>query len=187
MINNVIRNISQSNLVNNHITRAVSDDVFAARALVITNVAKDAISYGFRYNKSKKNEEIPEDKRKFVAALDLASGFTTCAVQLLIGFAISNKKLQRNLCNKLFGQLKDSAPKTFDIAKKGFISACALIGSGIIGERVIVPLIATPLASYIKTKLLKEPSPMAKVDYKYYALNKQNKTEDPVFSIFNEK
>lgn len=151
----IFRGLSNSPIMRDT-SRVLSDDTYAARLLVCSNVLKDAVVYGFRFDKSRKNKEIPADKRGFVAALDLASGITTCGVQLALGFAISSRKLQSKICKNLFGHLKGNSDELYNIAKKGFISAAALIGSGVVGERIIVPLIATPFASYIKEKYLKE-------------------------------
>ncbi|OGI03798.1 MAG: hypothetical protein A2Y25_07240 [Candidatus Melainabacteria bacterium GWF2_37_15] len=148
-VSGIFKSLSKSTFMNKHVNKVISDDIYAARLLVCSNVLKDAVVYGFRYDKSRKNKEIPEEKRGFVAALDLASGVTTCVVQLALGFAISNRNMQKIVCNKLFGHLKGEVNS---IAKKGFIAAAALIGSGVIGERIIVPLFATPMASYLKEK-----------------------------------
>ena len=152
IISKALYSLSNSKIMQKHAEKVVGDDVLAARLLVGSNVLKDAVVYGFRYDKSRKNEEIPEEKRGFVAAMDLASGITTSVVQLALGFAISNRKMQAKICNKLFGHLESKKPELFELSKKGFIAAAALIGSGVIGERMIVPLLATPIASVIKNK-----------------------------------
>ncbi len=152
IVSKALNSLSKTQFINKHVEKVVNDDIYAARLLVGSNVLKDAVVYAFRYDKSRRNEEIPKEKRGFVASLDMASGLTTSIVQLLIGFSISNRKFQKNLCNKLFGHLETKSPQLFDAAKKGFISAFALIGSGVIGERMIVPLIATPIASVIKNR-----------------------------------
>lgn len=154
MINRVISNLSYTKFASRHVDKVVNDDIYAARLLVTSNVIKDAIVYGFRFDKSKDNEEIPADKRKFVAALDLSCGIVTSITQLLIGFAISNRKFQANICKRLFGHLEKSSPELFSLSKKGFTAAVSLIGAGVIGERVIVPLLATPLASWVEDRYI---------------------------------
>ena len=156
LIPKIFHTISDSKFMNKHVSKVINDDIYGARVLVCSNVLKDAIVYGFRYDKSRKNEEIPKEKRSFVAALDLASGLTTCVVQLAIGFAISNRKFQNAMCNKLFGHLKNQSNELFSITQKGFISAAALIGSGVIGERIIVPLLATPMATHLKNRYMEK-------------------------------
>ncbi len=165
IVSKVLYNLSDSKLMKKHAEKVINDDVLAARLLVGSNVLKDAIVYAFRYDKSRKNEEIPKEKRGFVAALDLASGMTTCFVQLAIGFAISNRKLQQKMCKTLFGHLESKSPEVFSIAKKGFTSALTLITSGVIGERIIVPLVATPLATMIKNKHLNKNDNSSKANY----------------------
>lgn len=184
MIGKVISSASACKFMEKHANKVLNDDIYAARLLVCSNVTKDAIVYAFRYKKSKNNEEIPQDKRKFVATLDLASGFTTCVIQLLIGFAISNRKFQDKTCEKLFGHLKNSSEELFNMTKKGFITSMSLFGSGLIGERIIVPLLATPLASYIKNKYLetgKQPKANFPSFQSEYLKNKK------IFSLLDQK
>lgn len=147
-VSNVFHSIANSKIMQNHLDKIINDDTLAARVLVCSGVAKDAISYAFRYDKTKKNKEIPEEKRNFVAAMDLTSGISTSIIQLALGFSISNRKLQKALCNKLFGYIKNV--EKFGKAKEGFILLLSLITSGVIGERILVPMISTPIASKLK-------------------------------------
>ncbi len=184
IVSKAFYNLSNSKFMKNHAEKVINDDVLAARLLVCSNVLKDAVVYGFRFDKSRKNEEIPKDKRNFVAAMDLSSGLTTSVVQLLLGFAISNRKIQKKVCNKLFGHLQSKSNDLFDITKKGFIAATTLIGSGVIGERVIVPMAATPIASWIKNKYFeKQPSPKNNYD-KFYTMHSHILKDDKVFAPF---
>lgn len=154
VVERIFRGLSNTQFMKNHAERVISDDILAARLLVGSNVLKDAVVYGFRFDKSRKNKEIPEDKREFVAAMDLASGLTTCVVQLGLGFAIANRKFQTQVVEKLFKKVNNKEIR--ETAQKGFMAAAALIGSGVIGERIIVPLIATPFATHIKEKYIGE-------------------------------
>jgi hypothetical protein len=85
------------------------DEYKMGKVLVIANAAKDLVNCGFYVNQSYNNERIPEEKRKFVAALDLTNGVFMVTSQLLLGFTILNKKIQENITNKLFGGLKEKA------------------------------------------------------------------------------
>ena len=53
------------------------------------------------------NDKIPEDKKRFSADMDTASGITTAIVQIGTGFLISNEKLQNSVADKLFKTLKN--------------------------------------------------------------------------------
>lgn len=179
-ISGVFKKISESKTFNNHVKKVINDDIFAARMLVGSNVLKDAIVYSFRYNKSANNEEIPEEKREFVASMDMASGITTCVVQLALAFVITNRKMQAKACDKLFGHLKNKSKELYSISKKGFIAAAALIGSGVIGERVLVPLIATPIASHLKEKYVGKKIQAKKA-------NKNNNNSYNPYAAFTQK
>ena len=132
------------------------------------------------------NEKIPEDKRKFVAALDLANGGLMIAMQLLMFFTISNKKVQQKMFNSLFGKkftrpatkalqaklkknekLKymtgDEFHKGKEEYKKGLTKAfgyfVTLAASSIFAKRVLVPFVATPLADKTKEWMCRNDKP----------------------------
>ena len=143
--------ITNSELVNKHIKHAIEDDAFAAKTLVAINVAKDVFAYGARFATTMKNKEIPEEKRPFVASMDLMSGVVTAAMQIGVGFSLANPKFQDKIWDKTFKNCKFN-----DViaAKKGFSQLLALIGSTVLAERILVPLIATPAAEQFEKKVM---------------------------------
>jgi hypothetical protein len=149
------------------------------KVLVVTNAAKDLINCGFYVYQSYNNKRIPEEKRKFVAALDLANGMFMVVTQLFLGLTICNENVQKALNNKLFGKLEKSAAefakkihpeitvreaenfgkKVFKNCGDGFKVASGLIVATILAKRLIVPFIATPTASWFKKKYMDTPKP----------------------------
>ena len=152
MKTNPIKAITNSKFLNKHINKVINDDAFAAKALVTINVAKDVFAYARRFQTTMKNDKIPDEQRPFVAAMDLMSGAVTAVVQLAIGFSLASPKVQDKLWSKLSKGCTMNDPVA---ARKGFGQITALIGSTIIAERVIVPLIATPIAEIFEKKVLK--------------------------------
>lgn len=153
-------------------------------ALGVTSIVlKDGLGCYMYVNQSLNNKSIPEDKRKFVASLDLTNGGLMILAQLLTFFTISNSKVQSKIFNKIFGKNFDGAAKklyetaikgsdkfknitgkefnvTFDKFKndaKGFFGIfTSLVAATILAKRVIVPFIATPLADKAKKLLYKD-------------------------------
>lgn len=150
-------------------------------------VLKDGYGCYLYVKQSLNNKKIPEDKRKFVAALDLTNGGLMIAAQILMAVTISNKKVQEKMFNKLFGKyFERSAQKGmktvlqskeslqglsgkkfhagFDKYKKDIISAfghiTSLVAATMIGKRMIVPFIATPLADKAKAWMSKNDKPV---------------------------
>lgn len=150
---------------------------------VFSIVMKDGMGCYMYVKQSLNNKEIPEDKRKFVAALDLANGGLMIATQLLTFFTLSNKTVQTKLFDKFFGKifsrssrkalktkldlsgkLYNANGREFNSMFKGFKEKTsgtfgilsALVASTIIAKRVIVPFIATPLAEKAKKLLYKD-------------------------------
>ncbi len=64
----------------------------ATAALIATasNVSKDAVNCVYYTYQSLTNERIPEDKRKFVSALDLSNGIMNVGIQLIMAFGIAD-------------------------------------------------------------------------------------------------
>lgn len=165
MMFNIISPITQSKIFNNHLKRVINDDAFAAKTIVVCSVLKDVFAYSVRYKTTMDNEKIPEKRRQFVAAMDMASGIVTSIAQIIVGFSIANPKLQNKLWNILF---KNAEFKNINLAKKSFATILALIGSGVITERVIVPLVATPMAEKMKKKYFNKDDGTPKYPFSKY-------------------
>lgn len=150
-------------------------------------VLKDGLGCYLYVKQSLNNDKIPEDKRKFVAALDLTNGGLMIAIQILMAVTISHKKVQEKLFNKFFGKyfqrsaqkgmrtilqnkenLKGLTGKQFHTAldkyQKDMLGAFAhitsIVGATMLGKRVIVPFIATPLADKAKAYMSKNDKPV---------------------------
>ncbi len=153
---------------------------------VTSIVLKDGLGCYLYVKQSLNNKKIPEDKRKFVAALDLANGGLMIGMQLLTFFTISNRKVQDKIFDKLFGknftraadkalkaalrktdELKNITGQEFHYAreadKKGLKNAfsylTSLAASTLLAKRVIVPFIATPLADKTKAWMSRNDKP----------------------------
>ncbi len=159
---------------------------FMSAVSVSSIVLKDGFGCYLYVKQSLNNDKIPADKRKFVAALDLANGGLMIAMQLLMFFTVSNEKLQKKMFNKLFGKrFERSASKGLQaiLSKqeklkgmtgeefhkglekyKGSITSAfgcltSLVAATIFGKRVVVPFIATPLADKTKAWMSRNDKP----------------------------
>ena len=150
---------------------------FITGVAITSIVLKDALGCYMYVKQSLNNKKIPEEKRAFVAALDLANGGLMIASQLLAFFTISNPKVQQKMFNALFGKSMNRSfrkgiidqleknPKFQSLGKKmlndnfkeftktasGALNmVTSLVASTIFAKRMVVPFIATPLATYLK-------------------------------------
>ncbi len=164
----------------------INDAKFMSAIGVTSIVLKDGLGCYLYVKQSLNNDKIPEDKRKFVAALDLANGGLMIVMQLLMFFTISNRKVQDKIFNKLFGKnftrsaqkalqaklkkldkLNEMTGKEFHKAreadKKGLKNAfsylTSLAAATLIAKRIIVPFIATPLADKTKAWMCRNDKP----------------------------
>lgn len=148
---------------------------------VASIVAKDGLGCYLYVTQSMNNKDIPDDKRKFVAALDLTNGLLMIAFQILMFFTVSNKVFQTKMFNKAFGKVFNNRPlkkmyqqilknkeeyknidgieftkkfENFGNQVKDVLGALtSLAAATIIGKRMLVPFIATPLAGKVEKKM----------------------------------
>ena len=121
------------------------------KTVIVTSVSKDVFAYALRVHNTMKNNEIPEDKKSFVAKMDATTGFITAIVQISAGLALANKKVQSAMCKKLFSVLDENS-KQFKQASAGFAAVSTLVGATVLAKRILVPLISTPIAGYLENK-----------------------------------
>ena len=149
-----------------------------ATAAVVSLVTKDALNCYYYVTQSLRNKKIPDDKRNFVAGLDLANGILNIVFQLSLGNYIKNHSdgfFDKFIAPKYYGEAArnkftntmksknyaaDAIKEVFDLkrnaAKGGMKLIATLIGTTIICKRIIVPLIATPMASYFRKQFEKK-------------------------------
>lgn len=151
-------------------------------------ILKDGLGCYMYVKQSLNNKKIPEDKRKFVAALDLTNGGLMILMQILAYKTISNEKVQAKIFDKVFKKffdkparsayleimkktkgLENLSAKSFNPAfekltkdaKKTFGLLTSLVAATIIAKRVFVPFIATPLADKAKAWMCRNDKPAA--------------------------
>lgn len=167
----------------------------ATTVVVVSLLSKDLVNCAYYVYQSLNNERIPEEKRKFVAAMDLANGIMNVAVQLIaaapikaLGEKIYDKYLEKRLFNAMEkSRLQNVATqngknfveqavfdKAFKLnnktAKAGFVAVVVLLGLQTFVKRVITPSIATPMASKLK--------PFLKTDKEIAAAATKQKNEE---------
>ena len=142
---------------------------------VASIIAKDGLGCYLYVTQSLNNKNIPDDKRKFVASLDLTNGL------LMILFQIAVFKMSKPVLTKLFNKtagkiferplrktyhamvknkpefadisgpkFRESFAKVHNSVKDAFIGIMSLASAAIVGKRMLVPLVATPLAGSVE-------------------------------------
>ncbi len=169
---NLYRNILNSKFFKKWIP---DDPTHAAAGLaVLSTVTKDAVNCYYYTTQSLKNKEIPEDKRKFVAANDLSNGFYNVVIPLLTKEQITKagdrtfdkrfaKYFNENAAKQIYGRLNASGyncelkdvEKTITqtskkAAKAGLGVVFALVLTQIVCKRILTPMLATPTADHVK-------------------------------------
>lgn len=174
---------------------------FAGRMALLSALTKDAVNTYYYVTQSLNNDKIPEDKRGFVASLDLMNGILNVGLQFTIGAwldkkapdifnSLIGKRLDKINTRKVAQALEGIIKKTHPNSGIGFeqiekFLRTKVLGSGgkatrwlNIGFTAAMMLIATQVISKrIFTPLL--ATPMAGW-YKEHVLDKHKKKKDPV-------
>jgi len=138
---------------------------------IASGLTKDAVNCFYYVTQALNNERIPEEKRSFVAGLDLANGILNVITQSVAGIGfnkildkyykplIENKFFPSDLTSKLAKKYKldlcvaeNYAKSLKTAAHAGAVAFGTLFVTQVICKRVIVPLIATPMATFFKGK-----------------------------------
>lgn len=181
------------------------------KALALTTVGSIIVKDGvgcYKYvTQSLNNKDIPDDRRNFVAALDLSNGVLMILAQIGMFFAmrkfsepIFNKMFKKSFNPQTLGNLatklrmdnnsirklvyNKEAAKVRKDALDLFKFVADIAAATIIGKRVIVPFVATPVANVIKNKMdedskaKNEQNVEDKNDDDDLKINKENKVEE---------
>ena len=152
-----------------------------ATATVSSIILKDGIGCAMYVTQSLNNDKIPEKKRKFVAALDLTNGVLMIGAQIAMFFAMRKYSgpIFKKIFNKSFNAKskantisrmrmedvkngghtckKQTIAKDFDKCENDALALFKFVAdiaaATIVGKRIIVPLVATPLAKKVENKL----------------------------------
>ena len=164
-----------NNFLNSKFMKAVCSERAgdaAATIALLSTTTKDLVNCAYYTTQSLNNKKIPEEKRKFVAGIDLANGILNVASQLTIGMYIKNKTPQA--FDYLFrnSSMKKNA---YNAAKGGFSLIVTLVVAQILLKRILTPFLATPMAHYFKEYAdKKEAQKKNKTDISDNKTDKQN-------------
>lgn len=81
----------------------------ATAIATVSNVSKDAVNCAYYTMQSLNNERIPEDQRKFVAALDLSNGILNVLLQIAMALGIN--KAVKSIFNDKIAKSRDFSLK----------------------------------------------------------------------------
>lgn len=160
---------------------------YLGKLTVASIIIKDGVGCWKYVTQSLNNDKIPEDKRRFVASLDATNGVLMILAQ--IGMFVAMRKYSGKIFDKIFqksfnsktqshliSKARNIQDKIFEpVARKLNLTKAygKLKGDGlgvfkfildtaaatIVGKRIIVPFIATPLASKLEKWMGKKSNP----------------------------
>lgn len=120
----------------------------AATVALLSTTTKDVVNCYYYTSQSLNNKKIPEEKRKFVAGIDLANGILNFICQFTLGSLVNNKS--GKIYDWMFKNSKPADKFLAETARGGFKLISVLVVTQVLAKRVIVPFLATPLAHHFK-------------------------------------
>lgn len=148
-----------------------------------SNLTKDGVNCAYYVAQSLNNERIPDDKRNFVAGIDLANGILNVSLQAGVSAFITDKSAKffdnhfakkhysEPIIKKQYEALKNKAV-TYEeffnnrMVKKeacrtGFGLIVMLVAMQVLTKRIITPLLSTPMADGFKVLFDKSQEKLA--------------------------
>lgn len=122
-----------------------------AYVLVGGNACKEAMGTAIYTTQALTNEDLPQDKRKFVGMYDLAVGVVSTTLSLAAGFLMV--KGQDTLVKKLIGGTKAEKLPGVTKAIAGMSFLLPVVLQTILIKRIIAPAVGTPIAGNLKKNM----------------------------------
>ena len=132
-----------------------TDDLIKSvtKVVLLGNTCKEVVGTVLYTTQAMTNEDLPQDKRKFVGLYDLSVGVVSTIISLIFGVGLQNKI--RGGYDKVLKPVAKSMPRS-----AAFIGTAAAFTSfalqTIVGKRIIAPAIATPVAGKLKANMMKK-------------------------------
>lgn len=176
-----IGKFTKSSTVKNICEKFKNDPIkYAGYATLASLATKDAVGCYLYVTQSLNNKKIPEDKRRFVANMDLTNGILNVITQIGLTFGV--KKLYKPVFNKMLNKSfnkrawKDvitayrrdakssnvailrkleadkKLQKTKDTIYSAFAAVMDIFVATIVAKRCVVPFISTPLTQYFTNR-----------------------------------
>lgn len=153
---------------------------YAGYATLASLATKDAVGCYLYVTQSLNNKKIPEEKRRFVANMDLTNGILNVVTQIGLTFGLKkfykpmfnkmlNKSFNKKACKELITAYRKDArtsntailrkleaekklQKTKDTIYSAFEATMNIVVATIIAKRCIVPFLSTPITQYMTNR-----------------------------------
>lgn len=153
---------------------------YAGYATLASLATKDAVGCYLYVTQSLNNKKIPEDKRRFVANMDLTNGILNVVTQIALTFGLKKfyrpmfdkmlyKSFNKKACKELITAYRKDAKasgdavlrkleaekklkETKDTIYSAFEATMNIVVATIIAKRCVVPFLSTPLTQYFTNR-----------------------------------
>lgn len=162
------------------------------KAVLLGNVLKEGVGTTLYTIQAWTNEDLPKDKRKFVAIYDLGVGIVSTACSFIFGVALEPKIKNgyKKALNPLASHKNPAIVSRGNAAVVGIAAFTSFALQTIIGKRIVAPAIATPAAGRVKNYLEKADKAKNAAENKNEDANtttKPNEKENATNIVFNKQ
>ena len=132
-----------------------TDDLIKSvtKVVLLGNTCKEVVGTVLYTTQAMTNEDLPQDKRKFVGLYDLSVGVVSTIISLIFGVGLQSKI--KGGYDKILKPVSKSLPRS-----AAFVGTAAAFTSfalqTIVGKRILAPAIATPHAGKRKAKMMEK-------------------------------
>jgi hypothetical protein len=144
-----------STVLQKHITRRVTDNLFDAKVILGASIALDTCQNIMDFVEIGKNKKLNENQKKYFQAAKLTSAPVSAVLQIVSGSLIINRKTQDFLI-KIAQKFLGLSQNLSESGRNNFRILSVLIGCVILAKRIVAPLIVTPLIAMTRDYLNKD-------------------------------
>ena len=153
----LVNNAANSQFMSKMVPERAGD--MAATIAIASTTTKDLVNCGYYTYQSLTNDRIPEEKRKFVAGIDLSNGILNVLGQLTVGMFVKNRTddwfdrlfiSDKTIFKGIANKVRNLDKSLIKCARGGFGLIVTLLTCQVLLKRVVTPFIATPMAHYFK-------------------------------------
>lgn len=133
--------------------KAIDTASMLTRVVLWGNVGKEAVGTTLYTVQALTNQDLPEDKRKFVGMYDLVVGLVSTAFSFIFGVGLESKikKGYKKILKPLSEAENQATKSKAGAAIVGLAAFSSFFLQTIIGKRIVAPAVGTPMAGKLRS------------------------------------
>lgn len=175
------------NMVKDHINKSLKENSkYPENFALAVNIGTGLVEAAWNIKKAHESKKLSDDEKKFLISYDVIEETLAIILQAGLGLFVLKKGVQDKLFKFIFKGISKKTHEETKMAKKALSLVTSITASAVLGKRVLVPLIATPLSLIVKNNSNKK-TPAKKSKGKQSIQPKlDDKINEKLFMQFNK-